>query len=233
MADDERGEVVPEMLASERDSRSKILTLNTPRGEVRVQSYCSPDLIETLELDSGIGVFAQYRSIVRDKDVLANLARRPDANVVLAYNAHCRIVGYIVITNPDPTDRWGKGDSAGILEFGVLEVSRGWRGCGIARALMDVAFNDENLDDKIVISMEYSWHWDLEGSGLTKKEYRDRLLKLLKAYGFQQFPTNDPNILLDPANMFTARIGPKVTNDLYIKFQVRLFGTDVPWAGPI
>ncbi len=220
-----------EAVASEQPGTQAVI--DTSEGKVYVRSYCEPGLIETLEIDSGIGIFAQYRSIIRGRDTLVHLARRPDGNVVLAYTEDRKIIGYIVITNPDPQDRWGKGDSAGIVEFGALEVSRKWRRYGIARALMDVAFNDESLEDKIVISMEYSWHWDLEGSGLTKVQYRDRLLKLLKAYGFQQFPTNDPNILLDPANMFTARVGKNVSNAVYLKFQTRLFGTQVSWARPI
>lgn len=223
----------PTEVAPERESKAKLATVNTPAGKVYVRSYCPPDLIETLEMDGGIGVFAQYRSIIRGKDTLINISRRPDGNVVLAFTEDRKIVGYIVITNPDPLDRWGKGDATGILEFGALEVSRGWRGYGLARALMDVAFDDQSLEDKVVISMEYSWHWDLEGGGLTKKQYREKLLKLLKKYGFQQFPTNDPNILLDPANMFTARIGRNVSNAVYLKFQTRLFGIEVSWAGPL
>ncbi|MBI4320306.1 MAG: hypothetical protein HY675_17590 [Chloroflexi bacterium] len=209
------------------------IVLETPNGALHVRSYCPVDLIERMRMDEGIGVFPRYRSIVRGVDTLVKAASRPNGNVVLAYTDDLCIVGYIVISDPDPTERWGKGDVTGVLEFGVLEVSRNWRGRNVARRLMEGAFDDETYEDKVIFSTEYSWHWDLDGSGLTKREYRDRLFKLLKSFGFSLYPTNEPNILLDPANMLTVRVGAKASNEAYLRFHLKLFEAEVSWAKPL
>lgn len=213
--------------------RSKSASVETSKGRVIIQSYCSPDAIEKLEIESGIGIFPNYRSIIRGKETLINIAQRADSNVVLAYLQDKKIIGYAIFTAPDPISRWGQGDTEGLIEFAVLEVSRNWRSQGVARAILGLAFDDDDFDDKIVVSTEFSWHWDLEYSGLEKAAYRQRLLKLLKEYGFQLFPTNEPNILLDPVNMLTARVGEKTSNTIYLNFQAKLFGANVPWARAI
>jgi len=55
------------------------------------------------------------------------------------------------------------------------------------------------------------------------------LLEYLEKAGFMYYETDEPNVNLDSANFFTARIGPKVDAELYDRFEQLLF-KDQAWA---
>ena len=78
------------------------------------------------------------------------------------------IVGYVVIASRDPHERWGHASAPKLLELGFIEVARGWRKRGIGRKLLHACFADRALDDQIVLATAYAWHWDLEGTQLSK-----------------------------------------------------------------
>ncbi|MDI7253330.1 MAG: hypothetical protein QME89_12360, partial [Actinomycetota bacterium] len=62
-----------------------------------------------------------------------------------------------------------------------------------------------------------------------KEEYRRMLLRYLEKAGFLYYDTDEPNVNLDPANFFTAYIGPKVSEELSHEFE-RLLFKDPDWA---
>lgn len=187
--------------------------LTTPKGVVHIRTRCSPDFADSLELDEGLGVFPQYRSIIRDKDTLKEIAALEDANMVIAYNEDGKIVGYVAFSYPSPLERWCKNGHGLLYELGSIEVSRGWRRLGLAKKMLEIALEDDEWEDKILFLTGFSWHWDMQGTGLPKSNYRNMLMHIFQPFGFRHFYTTEPNIIMDSANMLMARIGARVSDE--------------------
>lgn len=204
--------------------------LDTPKGKVWVTARADPDFIQSLELDEGMGIFAApHYPPAREKKALQRIAARNDSNVILAYNDDGKIVGFVAIAPPSTAERWGKLSGKGLLEAMAIEVSRNWRSLGIADKMLEVAVRDPFFEDKIVICTGYTWHWDLESTGLCKERYREMLLRYLEKAGFLYYETDEPNVNLDEDNFLTARVGPRVSRELYEAFEELLF-LDSAWA---
>ncbi len=204
--------------------------LDTPRGRVWIRAHSRPEFIASMRLDEGMGIFAApHYPPSREKKALERLASNPESNIIVAYNQEGVIVGFVAIAPPSPAERWGKLSGKGLLEAMAIEVSRGWRSMGIADKMLECAVNDDFFYDKIVICTGYSWHWDLESTGLSKEEYRRMLLRYLEKAGFMYYDTDEPNVNLDPANFFTAHIGAGVEEELLHEFE-RLLFKDPGWA---
>lgn len=204
--------------------------LDTPKGKVWIAAKADPELISSMLLDEGMGAFAApHYPATREKKALERIARGTESNVILAHNEDSKIVGFVAIAPPSPAERWGKLTVPGLIEAMAIEVSQNWRGFGIANKMMETGLRDPFFDDKIVICTGYTWHWDLESSGLSKAAYRRMLLEYLEKAGFMYYETDEPNVNLDSANFFTARIGPKVDAELYDRFEQLLF-KDQAWA---
>ena len=106
----------------------------------------------------------------------------------------------------------------------ALEVSRNYRGMGIAGKIFRLLMQDDFFEDKIAYICGFSWHWDLDGSGLTMAQYRRMMLGLLKRYGFEECYTNEPNVALREENFFMVRIGSRVSQEDRIRFRDLRFG---------
>jgi acetoin utilization protein AcuA len=150
--------------------------------------------------------------------------RLPHGRVLVA---HCgrRLVAYLTIHPPESDSRWARLPAGQILELGGIEVARGWRGQGIARRLMDLAFSSPDLDASIVYAQALTWCWDMEGSGLGREAYREMMRRLFGAYGFMPCATDEPNIRYDRGNLLLARIGPQAPPSLAEQFQAMLIET--------
>jgi len=61
-----------------------------------------------------------------------------------------------------------------------------------------------------MIAIGLAWHWDTEGVGLPAFEYRRLITRLFTLYGFKEYPTTEPNICMDLANILVVRIGRRV-----------------------
>jgi acetoin utilization protein AcuA len=192
----------------------------TPRGPIKIQMPAPAELIESLDPDPGIEVF---HPPVKMQRILARIARSLNGAALVAYRAADRLlVGYIAFHPPDARIRWGRQQIPNLWELEVIEVSAHWRGLGIGRQMLTTAFQTHFFDEKIVISTEYAWHWDLGQTGLTKAQYRQMLLKLFERVGFQEFATDEPNITADPANIFMARVGRSASPELVRQFTALL-----------
>ncbi len=198
--------------------------MDTPRGRVRIMTKAGPEFIASMQLDEGMGVFAAPNyPASREKKALERIARGGDSNIILAYTDDHRIVGFVAIAPPSSAERWGQLSGKGLIEAMAIEVSQPWRGLGIADKMMEAGLQDRFFDDKILMCTGYTWHWDLEASGLSKDEYRRMLLEYLEKAGFMYYETDEPNVNLDAANFLSARIGPRVAADLYDRFEQLLF----------
>ncbi len=204
--------------------------IDTPRGRIEILSDAKPELIASLSLDDGMGVFAAPNyPASREKKALERIARSEGSRIILAHTEDGRIVGFVAIAPPSPAERWGKLSGEGLIEAMAIEVSKDWRGMGIANKMMEIGLRDRFFDDKIVICTGYAWHWDLENSGLGKEMYRRMLLEYLEKAGFVYYETDEPNVNLDAANFFSARMGPAVDADLFKSFEQLLF-KEQEWA---
>jgi len=189
----------------------------TPKGTLSIESHCTPEQLQTMELAEGMGIF-WHGDAQRQKEALVNIARQPDGNVVVARTAGGTVVGFLTILRPDPNERWGREQLPGLLELGGIEVAPAWRGLGIARKLLETAFGSGEYDDRIVFATAYSWCWDLEGLGLSISQYRQMLADIFGPFGFETYVTDDPNIRCYPGNVLAARMGPKAPLKLLRRF---------------
>jgi acetoin utilization protein AcuA len=182
-------------------------TVTTPLGEtVIVEGPVTSEALESWTLHEGLRAF---RPPERQHAALVRIAQRPEARIIVA-RIHHRVVGYVTFLYPDPLERWAEIPMPDLLELGAIEVCAPYRGCGIAKSLLAVAFMDDAMNDYIVISTEYYWHWDLEGTGLSVWEYKEVMKKVMGSVGMEYYSTDDPEITSHPANMLMARIGSRV-----------------------
>jgi hypothetical protein len=73
--------------------------------------------------------------------------------------------------------------------------------------------------------MGLSWHWDTEGLGLNSYRYRELIARLFASQGFVEYPTTEPNVKLEPANIFLARVGKRVDQRVVSQFFNHLLST--------
>ena len=193
---------------------SKVNFVETGRGKAAVFGPVCSDKIEKRSIDISLKGF---RPAEKQKQALKEIASIEDGFVFIAVLNEI-IIGYLSFHPTEPFERWGKAGLSCILELGAIEVALDFRGLGIARQLMEVAFCDGRMEDYIVIATEYYWHWDLEGTGLLIWEYRTRLEKLMAAAGLVPEETTDPEINAHPANVLMVRVGSGVS-----LFQIKAF----------
>ncbi|MGC8658356.1 MAG: GNAT family N-acetyltransferase [Desulfomonilaceae bacterium] len=198
-------------------------TFETHCGPVKVCGLCQPDFFRQLKLDAGLGHFSQYSSIIQSLEAFESFSRKKDGRVTLAISDPDVVIGYCVGSYPSPDDRWAAlGDL--MYELAAIEVSRNYRGCGLGEKLIGVTMSDDFFDNKITYICGYSWHWDLEGKGLTAVQYRSMMKRLYGRFGFREVYTNEPNITLRDENIMMIKVGANVSAEDQLKFRHLRFG---------
>jgi acetoin utilization protein AcuA len=205
-------------------SASSGMLLSTPRGEVRIRSFCTSDEIRALHFDRQFGTHAHYRSLYTKRESLERKADQPDASVVLAISGKDHIVGFGVLAYPDPDERWAELQPRLMLEVNAIEVSRDWRSQKVAKHIIQMMMAHPLIEAKIAYFVGYSWTWDLDGTGMTAQQYRHMMSRLFEPFGFQEYQTNEPNISLKPENIFMARIGNNISVEDRNRFKWLRFG---------
>jgi len=195
----------------------------TPDGELVVHANCPPGFFSGLRLEGGIGHFSHYSSIIQKLEVFDRVASSQDGRVCLALIDRKVVVGYVTGSYPDPTERWSKLGPL-MYELATIEVSRNYRSKRLARTMVGLTLDDDFFEDKISYMNGFSWHWDLDGSGLTMSQYRRMMMRLLAPFGFTECYTNEPNIALREENLFMVRIGSRVSPEDLQKFRNLRFG---------
>ncbi|HEY8491822.1 MAG TPA: acetoin utilization AcuC family protein [Dehalococcoidia bacterium] len=198
-----------------RPGGARLERLDTPRGRLYLRESAPPSFVRRLRVDEGMTAFARRPDLAQA--LLRRIAGDPDGTVAIAHTPEGRIVGQVSVAPVD--GRWAGLD--GIYEL-ALEVSRNWRGLGLAQRLLAFTLAAPEYEDIILLAMGYSWHWDLEGTGLSAFQYRDMLVRLLRRFGFDSYATDEPEIAADAANVLLARVGSRVPHDLYEEFYQRL-----------
>jgi acetoin utilization protein AcuA len=189
-------------------------TISTPAGELLIEGPVAPDVLRGYDFHEGLKAF---RVPKKQKEALIGIAGLPEGRIIIARHG-TTIVGYVTYLYPDPMERWAEAKMDNLLELGAIEVAAPYRGGGVAIALLEVSFLDDAMNDYIVISTEYYWHWDLEGTGLSVWDYKEVMKKIMGSVGMEMFATDDPEITSHPANMLMARIGSRVGLESIEKF---------------
>jgi acetoin utilization protein AcuA len=199
------------------------LVLHTSRGPVSIYAPCPPGCFKDLKLEAGLGNFAHYSSIIQKLDVFEKVASARDGRVALALLEDHAVTAYMTCGYPEPDERWSKlGDL--MYELATIEVSRNFRHMHIAQTMIGKVLADAFFETKITYMNGFSWHWDLDGTGLTMSQYRQMMIRLLKEFEFQECYTNEPNIAMREENLFMVRVGSKVSEEDQKRFRNLRFG---------
>ncbi|WP_138751720.1 GNAT family N-acetyltransferase [Paenibacillus sinopodophylli] len=150
-----------------------------------------------------------FRRPKEQHSALVEIAELAEGRIILARENNL-IVGYVTFHFADELERWSEGGMTDLIELGAIEVADDYRGCGLGKKMIHLAFAEEQLENMIVFTTEYYWHWDLEGTKLNVWEYRKMMEKLMQAVGMVWFATDDPEICSHPANCLMVRIGKEV-----------------------
>ena len=183
-----------------------------------LRDFCPPSLVERMGIDSGMRAFARLPE--REKQLLYGIAKRPDCALALAHTPAGDIIGEVTIA---PGDAWWEGLD-NVYEV-AIEVSSNWRHMGVAKELLAFALELDALEDMILFAVGLSWHWDAEGEGLSIYRYREMLARRFATQGFAEYPTTEPNITMEPANILLARIGKRVDQRMVNQFFNRLLSS--------
>ncbi|MFC5712803.1 GNAT family N-acetyltransferase [Thalassorhabdus alkalitolerans] len=153
-----------------------------------------------------------FRKPEEQKKALIGIADLPEGRINVAVDGNT-VIGYVTFVYPDPMERWSNAKMDNLLELGAIEVADGYRGAKLGTGLLELSMLDDAMEDYIVITTEYYWHWDLKGSGLSVWEYRKVMEKMMNAGGLEWMATDDPEISSHPANCLMVRIGSRVKTE--------------------
>lgn len=195
----------------------QIESLKTSLGEVIFEGPVSASELENLYMNEKL---TNFRPPARQKEALIAISKMPEGMVYIARHGR-EIIGYVTFHYPDKYSRWSKHPR--VLELGGIEISHDWRKCGIGVALLKEAFTNPVMENYIVVTIEFCWHWDLKGSGLGMFEYQRMLTKLFGVVGLERRATDDPDITEHPANVLMVRAGKNVNKDDIMLFDSMLF----------
>jgi acetoin utilization protein AcuA len=189
-------------------------TLDRKDRKLVVEGPVPPDRLRSMTLHPSLDAFRRPND---QHAALVEIAGLPEGRVVVAREGDI-VAGYVTFHYPDEMERWYEGGMDDLVELGAIEVADEYRSLGLGKALIAASFEGGQLDNAIVYTTEYYWHWDLEGSGLSVWEYRDMMERLMKSAGMVWFATDDPEICAHPANCLMVRIGKDVPQDSVEQF---------------
>lgn len=181
--------------------------VSTDKGIVIIEGPVSQDYIDSLEINKGLN---NFRKPTRQKEALSLIAGAPDGIVYIARHEQ-EIVGYVLFHSPNEYSRWARHPR--LLELGAIEISRDWQKKRLSTAILKEAFTNLTLEDYLVFTTEFYWHWDLRNSGMGVWEYQSMLKHVFGSVGFKRRHTDDPEILEHQANMLMVRIGKNVSKN--------------------
>jgi acetoin utilization protein AcuA len=188
--------------------------LKTPKGTLIIEGPVPAEKLASYEFHHDLTAFRQPQ---QQHKALIEIAQLPEGRIIIARH-HQTIVGYVTFLYPDPLERWSEGNMENLIELGAIEVIPDFRGYQVGKNLLIVSMMDDAMEDYIIITTEYYWHWDLKRTGLNVWEYRKVMEKMMNAGGLVWYATDDPEICSHPANCLMARIGKRVDQESIQKF---------------
>nr|WP_302328517.1 GNAT family N-acetyltransferase [Salirhabdus salicampi] len=189
--------------------------------QIVLEGPLNAEQLSTYKFHEGLSAF---RPPKKQFEALLSIANFEEGRILIARH-HSTIIGYVTFLYPDPLERWSKFQMEDLIELGAIEIAPQYRGLKIGSNLLKVSMADDAMEDYIIITTEYYWHWDLKGTGLSVWDYRHVMEKMMGAGGLTPVPTDDPEIASHPANCLLARIGKRVSERSIKKFeQLRFLG---------
>ncbi|WP_269411973.1 GNAT family N-acetyltransferase [Lentibacillus daqui] len=195
------------------------ITKDTPHGMITIEGPLPSTELKKYQFHNDLTAFRpadkQFAAILEIADFLEGrliIARTEDT-----------IIGYVTYLHPDPLERWSTFNMDDLIELGAIEVIPKYRGAKIASSLLEVSMMDDYMENYIIISTEYYWHWDLDGTKLSVWGYRNIMEKMMAAGGLSPAPTDDPEIISHPANCLMVRIGKYVPEESIARFDTLRF----------
>ncbi|MEN8701329.1 GNAT family N-acetyltransferase [Bacillus infantis] len=188
--------------------------LKTVKGSLIIEGPVPSEKLAQYEFHEDLVAF---RPPQQQHKALIEIASLPEGRIIIARDG-MTIVGYVTYLYPDPLERWSEGNMENLIELGAIEVIPKFRGAGTGKSLLQVSMMDDYMENYIIITTEYYWHWDLKGTGLNVWEYRKVMEKMMNAGGLEWYATDDPEISSHPANCLMARIGKRVDPESIQRF---------------
>ncbi|MDQ0059537.1 GNAT family N-acetyltransferase [Paenibacillus harenae] len=174
--------------------------------ELVIEGPVPPEQLAQLAMHPALDAFRRPRD---QHEALVDIAGLDEGRIILVREADT-IVGYVTFHYADELERWSEGGMIDLIELGAIEVADEYRSFGLGKKMIQLAFAEDQLENMIVFTTEYYWHWDLEGTKLNVWEYRSMMEKLMKSVGMIWFATDDPEICSHPANCLMVKIGKEV-----------------------
>lgn len=190
------------------------MELRTKDSTLLIEGPISAEQLAQLEFHKDL---VSFRPAPQQKKALVEIAGLPEGRIIIAREDDV-VIGYVTFLYPDPLERWSEGNMADLLELGAIEIIPKFRGQGVGKALLKVSMMDDAMEDYIIITTEYYWHWDLKGTGLSVWDYRKVMEKMMHAGGLEWYATDDPEICSHPANCLMVRIGKRVGQESIQQF---------------
>ncbi len=162
--------------------------------------------LKQMTYDQGLNAF---RNPAEQFEALQEISMLDEGRIYVIHVTN-HIIGYVTYLYPDPLERWSTGQLPYLLELGAIEITLNYRGLGLGNELLKVSTRSPELEDYIIITTEYYWHWDLTNSGLDVFEYKKLMNRMMSSGGLEVFATDDPEITSHPANCLMARIGKNI-----------------------
>ncbi|MEC5421905.1 GNAT family N-acetyltransferase [Virgibacillus sp. C22-A2] len=193
-----------------RPTSSGIITIEGPLPSAKLKKYHFHEQLTA------------FRPPDKQFEAVLSIADFPEGRIIIA-RTEDTIIGYVTYLYPDELERWSEFNMEDLIELGAIEVVPEYRGARIASGLLEVSMMDSFMENYIVISTEYYWHWDLERTELSIWNYRKVMEKMMGAGGLLPAPTDDPEIISHPANCLMVRIGKNVSEDSIKRFDTLRF----------
>jgi len=197
------------------------ILLETEAGPLTIEGPVARSQLEQFQFHEELTAF---RPADKQFEALLDIAELEESRIIIARTTDT-IIGYVTYLHPDPLERWSKFDMEDLIELGAIEIIRKYRGSGVGSTLLRQSMKDPYMENYIVISTEYYWHWDLDYSQLSIWDYRKVMEKMMAAGGLLPAPTDEPEINSHPANCLMVRIGSNVPQKSIERFdKLRFLG---------
>jgi acetoin utilization protein AcuA len=190
------------------------MKVNIPKEALIIEGPVTSAALSSCQFHENLVAF---RPAQEQKAALVEIAELPEGRIIIARRKNT-VVGYVTYVYPDPLELWSQGNMENLLELGAIEVIPEYRNYKIGKSLLEVSMMDDSVEDFIIITTEYYWHWDLKGTGLSVWDYRRVMEKMMNHGGLEWFATDDPEISSHPANCLMARIGKRVDRESIQQF---------------
>jgi len=174
--------------------------------QIIIEGPVPPEQLKQFRMHPDLDAFRRPKE---QFEALVEIAALPEGRIILA-RLEDEIVGYVTFHYADEMESWSLGNMPDLIELGAIEVADEYRGFGLGKRMIRLAFEGGQMENVITFTTEYYWHWDLENSGLNVWEYRKMMEKLMKSVDMVWFATDDPEICSHPANCLMVRIGKDV-----------------------